>query len=241
MDETRFNTDYEYFHYTELTERAQREIDLTRQLLDLRPHASILDLACGCGRIANSLAQCGYKVTGLDLSPAYIEQARSNAAAAGIEADYVQGDMRELSWTEDFDAVVCWFNSYGYFDDDDNLRVLAQAQRALKKGGKLLLELRNRERSVNPSQQASVKERNSNYLISLESYDVLTGRLNVERVVFRDGQVRRLRFFLRLFSYPELAMWLRESGFKRIKGYDQEGYPLAVDSQRMLVVAEKGG
>jgi 2-polyprenyl-3-methyl-5-hydroxy-6-metoxy-1,4-benzoquinol methylase len=46
----------------------------------------VLDLACGHGRIANRLTQ-----RGLDATPLFLEQARRDAAARGVEVDYVSG------------------------------------------------------------------------------------------------------------------------------------------------------
>ena len=69
--------------------------------------------------------------------------------------------------------------------------------------------------------------------------DILTGRQYVECTVFRDGYVRHLHYFLRLFTYPELTAWLRESRFKQVRGYDQEGHRLTLESQHLIVVAEK--
>jgi 2-polyprenyl-3-methyl-5-hydroxy-6-metoxy-1,4-benzoquinol methylase len=51
----------------------------------------VLDLACGHGRIANRLTQRGARVTGLDATPLFLEQARRDAAARGVEVDYVSG------------------------------------------------------------------------------------------------------------------------------------------------------
>ena len=77
----------------------------------------MLDLACGLGRIANRLAARGARVTGLDASPLFLDRARQDAAALGVAVDYVAGDMRALPWAGRFDRLVCWFTSFGYFDD----------------------------------------------------------------------------------------------------------------------------
>jgi len=140
-------TDYLYFYGPALTpERIEREIDLLWRLLDIRPEMTVLDLTCGHGRIANGLAERGCHVTGHDVTPAFLEQASHNAAASEVKVEYVEGDMRLLPWTEHFDYIINWFTAYGYFPDDDNRKVLSEACRALKLGGKLLIELNNRER-----------------------------------------------------------------------------------------------
>src|SRR5262249_46965778 len=77
--------------------------ELAWRLAELRPGMSVLDLACGHGELANRLAARGCQVTGLDYSAVFLDRARADAAAAGVSADYMAGDMRQLPWTGRFD------------------------------------------------------------------------------------------------------------------------------------------
>jgi SAM-dependent methyltransferase len=67
-----------------------------------------------------------------------------NAAAAGVSVEYKLGDLRELPFDGPFDAVLCWFTSFGYFDDE-NYRVLRELRRVLRPGGRLLIETMHRD------------------------------------------------------------------------------------------------
>src|SRR6266487_993331 len=98
--------------------------ELAWRLLDLRPGMSVLDLACGHGELANRLAARGCRVTGLDSSAVFLDRARADAAIAGVSAEYVAGDMRQIPWTGRFDRVVNWSTAFGYFDDTTNRAVL---------------------------------------------------------------------------------------------------------------------
>jgi 2-polyprenyl-3-methyl-5-hydroxy-6-metoxy-1,4-benzoquinol methylase len=73
--------------------------ELAWRLLDLRPGMSVLDLACGHGDLANRLAARGCRVTGLDSSAVFLDRARADAAASGVSAEYLAGDMRQIPWT----------------------------------------------------------------------------------------------------------------------------------------------
>ena len=103
-----FDDDYLYFYATRDPGRelSDAETELIWRLLELEPGMAVLDLACGHGRIANRLAARGAAVTGLDVTPRFLELAREDAATRGVEVEYVQGDMRSLPWTERFDRVV---------------------------------------------------------------------------------------------------------------------------------------
>lgn len=232
--------DYLYFYGIQLTaERTEREVERIWQVLDLQPGMEVLDLACGHGRIANQLAARGCAVTGIDVTPGFLDVARRDAAALGVSVEYVEGDMRALPWTDHFDRIVNWFTAYGYFDDEGNRAVLREAYRALKPGGELLIEHINRDAVLRNLQQAHIVERDDNYMLDQSRYDVPSGRMYTERTTIRDGRTKHLQFFVRLFSYPEIATWLRQAGFAEVQGYDSVGEALKLDSSRMIVVARK--
>ena len=92
----------------------------------------ILDLACGFGRHANRLAALGHTVTGIDLTPGFLEIARQDAEKRNVEVKYQQGDMRGITFDDKFDRVMLLFTSFGYFTDEENLQVLINAQQCLE-------------------------------------------------------------------------------------------------------------
>ena len=71
------------------------------------------------------------------MSEDYLAHVRSSAAreAAGMNVRFVQGDMREIPFRAEFDAVVNMFTAFGYFDSEaDDQRVIDGAAAALKTG-----------------------------------------------------------------------------------------------------------
>jgi SAM-dependent methyltransferase len=70
----------------------------------------LVELAIGNGRVAIPVAQAtGRRVIGIDTSPAMLEQARANAAAAGVELDLRAGDMRDVVVDEPAGLIYCPF------------------------------------------------------------------------------------------------------------------------------------
>lgn len=79
-------------------ERTQQEVDFLVDVLGLQKGARILDLACGHGRHAVEFARRGYNVVGQDLNSFFLEKAEEAAKEAGVQVQWVQGDMREVSF-----------------------------------------------------------------------------------------------------------------------------------------------
>lgn len=128
-----FNSQYYHILYKgrDHTEAAFFMDKLTADL-NLAKDAKILDLACGKGRHSIYLAGLGYNVTGADLSPRNIEEAKKHEKP-GLR--FVIHDMC-LPFPERFDAIFNLFTSFGYFESpNDNLRAIRAIKQSLSPGG----------------------------------------------------------------------------------------------------------
>lgn len=232
-----FEEDYLYF-YGLRRDESDSEADAVWRLLELEPNMEVLDLACGHGRIANRLAELGSRVTGLDATSLFLDRARSDAAARGVEVEYVDGDMRSLPWPDGrFDRVLSWFTSFGYFDDLENRRVLREARRSLRPGGRLLIENNNLAELLPRWLPSIVVERDGDLMIDRSRFDPTTARAITERTVLRDGRVRRFHFSVRMFIAAELRDWLLDAGFTGVEFCDHAGEPFTAHSRRMVTIA----
>jgi SAM-dependent methyltransferase len=101
--------------------------------LDLKPGMQVLDVACGTGNTALPAATTGASVTGVDIAPNLVEQARQNAKAAGLNAKFDEGDAEALPYEDaSFDAVVTMFGAM--FAPRPEL-VAAELKRVCRPGG----------------------------------------------------------------------------------------------------------
>ena len=119
-------------------EYTEREVETLVRTLGVPTGAEILDVPCGAGRLALPLAECGYKVTGVDWSAEFLDHARSRDTERQVS--WEQRDMRDLPWRERFDGAFCAGNSFGYLDDEGNVAVLRAVAAALKPGARFVLE-----------------------------------------------------------------------------------------------------
>jgi SAM-dependent methyltransferase len=98
----------------------------------------LVELAVGNGRVAIPVAQAaGRTVVGIDSSRAMLEQARRNAAAAGVELDLREGDVRDLELEEPAGLVYCPFRSLLHLPTwADRRRTFERVAASLRPGGR---------------------------------------------------------------------------------------------------------
>jgi len=141
-----FRGDYLRVYRARSVEAAEREAGFARSSLGLAEGDLVLDLACGAGRHSAPLAAAGLRVVGLDRSRELLDAAR---LLLGPAVPLVLADMRRLPFAACFRAVLSFFTSFGYFrDESEDLRVLAEMARVALPGGKLLLDLPDRETTI---------------------------------------------------------------------------------------------
>ena len=236
-----FGDDYLYFYEESIDdEHSDSDTSEILRLLDLPTGSRILDAPCGHGRIARRLAAAGMEVTGVDLTRAYIEQARADPKLPPSGVTYIEGDVRNLPVAGPFDAVVCWLNSFGYYDDDDCHRVLREFHRVLRSGGKVAIDTMHQDggvRHFTPAPDAVVVRRGNDSMIELSTWDPVTGRMMVNRTIHRDGDARHTSYFVRLPTPPEWMRWLEDAGFQNVRFQAGTGGPLELDSWELVVTA----
>ena len=233
-----FDDDYLYFYDGLLTdERSDADAERIWTLAGMRQGTRLLDLACGHGRLSNRLAARGADVVGFDLTPSFLERARKDAAAANLDVEYVQGDMRHLPWTAEFDVVVNWFTAFGYFDDDTDRTILAGIHNALRPRGQFLVEMNHGPNLMRRFLPAMTYRVGDDTMVDEHTHDPIAGRIRVRRTVIRDGLVRTFEFSTRVWAFPELRDWLRAAGFSAVDVFDGSGADLTDASPRMIVRA----
>lgn len=122
--------------------QTEHEVAFLTSLLPLPRFARVVDLCCGSGRHALPLAERGYQVVGIDANGKVLAAARD---AAGGRVEYLQADMRDLRDMPRADAVICMWQSFGYYDADTNADIVEQIVAKLHAGGRLLLDIYNRD------------------------------------------------------------------------------------------------
>jgi len=238
-----FNDDYLRTCEKLTDEQIAREVDFIEDSLGIERGGAVLDLACGTGRHAIELARRGYEVVGFDLSLAMLARAGDEAQERDAKLNFLQGDMREMTFEEQFDGVYCWNTSFGYFEEDKNALVIDRIHRALKTGGLLLLDVVNRDFLIRQSPSLAWFEGDGCVCMDEMSVDFITSRMRVKRtMMLDDGRSREIEYSMRVYGLHELGKILHDHGFKVCEVSGRIGTPgvfFGNESPRTIILAEK--
>jgi len=222
-------------------EEAPAEVDRLLDLADVESGGRVLDVPCGVGRHAVSLAKRGFRVTAVDATEAYLESARAHAEDPGVDVEFVHEDMRTFRRGETFDAVLNLYTSFGYFDDrQDDERTARNFYESLKPGGTLVMSLAGKEVMAREFEERSWEERDGAYILEHREVTDDWSWMNNRWHLVVDGEVRTFTVSHRLYSAYELSELLRDVGFAAVSAYGNlDGDPYDTDAEKLVVVAEK--
>jgi SAM-dependent methyltransferase len=219
------------------------QVDLLVEHLGLHEGTRVLDLACGRGWHSHELARRAIPVVGLDFSDESVVRAQKIGVEEGLDATFLHGDMRALTFENEFDAVVNLGSSFGYADDPaDDEKTLLGIARSLHVGGRFALETINpygllggfvsEDRSERPDGSSVLQKRR---------VDVRRGRIETVWTIMRpDGSESTLESSMRLYTVPELEAMLMRAGFSLTALLNpRDGGEVLRDSLRMMVIATR--
>ncbi|NOG53660.1 MAG: class I SAM-dependent methyltransferase [Planctomycetes bacterium] len=222
------------------------EVEVQR-LLELIPNqperAAILDLGCGPGRIALELAQRGYRVTGVDRTAAYLDEARQRAETAQLDIEWVHRDMRLYRRDDTFNLVLSMFTTFGYFEDAaDDRQVARNIHANLKPGGCMLIDVIGKE-ILARQYRARDWNTEADGALMLQERTICNNwswiRCKWIRIL-PDGTQHTYHLEHRLYSAGELIDLLTQEGFVNVNAYGSlEGTPYDHEARRLIVTAEK--
>jgi SAM-dependent methyltransferase len=223
------------------TKNTDAEIKFLLEELALPPGGVVLDMGCGTGRHAVRLAQAGYRVTGVDISHAMLDQARAAAQAAGVQVEWVQSDAKLFSPVQEYDAAISLCEGalclLGSGDDplERDLQVLKNVAAGMKPGGRFIVTVSNACRMIREVNDEEVRA---------GRFDLatLTEPIELEMDTPLGKQVIPLRE--RYYTPPEFMRMLHLAGFEieHIWGGTAGKWnrqSLRLDEMEMMVVAHR--
>lgn len=219
---------YDILYYDKNYEKECDFIEVIFKKYNCQPK-TILDLGCGTGGHALILANRGYKVTGLDKSIPMIEIARKKAQHKGLEIEFIEGDLTNMSLNRKFDATISMFAVMSYqTTNKDVSSVCKLARESLVSGGLFIFDCWHGPAVLTYKPTARIREissRNGGRIIRFAEpeLDIINHTVKVKYRVWRVNdntftetlEIHTMRFF---FS-QEIKYFLEVAGFKSVDFY----------------------
>lgn len=220
-------------------EQTSAEVDFLEKTLGEK--ARLLDLPCGNGRHSLELARRGCHVTGVDLSREFVAEGKAAAKAAGLRAEFVTGDMRALRWRSEFDGVCCMGNSFGYLEYPEMEKFIRGVERALKPGGRFVIETGAAAESLLPTLKERAWYQVDDILFAEEHrYLADISCLETEATFVRDGKSEVRKWWQWIYTVGEIRRLLGHGGLTIRELYgSHDGQPFKLGNPLLVVVAEK--
>ncbi len=246
FDEVYLMTDARTVCDDELT---RKEVDFISVFMDIGKISPVLDLCGGQGRHSLELARRGYTdLTVLDYSGFLLDMGKQKAGEEGLHISFLRGDARDTGLADGrFQHIIVMASSFGYFiDEQENNRILSESFRLLGPGGKLLLDLPDRDYVLQHFRSSSHHRVNEDISVKRQRMIRQDVIYSTEIVVSdQQGCIRKNTYCTRLYSRDDLRQLLRKVGFQTVafkKDFmnraDQGDYGCMTN--RMVVIGEKG-
>ena len=232
--ESWFDTPYYHLLYKHRDDKeAHKFIKNLMQFLKIDKDQNILDLACGKGRHSIFLNKLGYRVTGVDLSSQNILQAQKHSNS---RLNFGIHDMRNPMDSK-FDLILNMFTSFGYFDsDDDDKMVLSAVKNSLNKDGIAVIDFMNTPNIIN----ALVPKNH----LCIEGVDFQIERFFDGSHIRKNIRVKdcesvfNYKEQVRAYSFNDFKKMLQGNGFKLLNAcgsYDLESFNEKT-SERLILI-----
>ncbi len=197
----------------------------------------VLDVPCGIGRISHFLSEKGFDVIGVDISEKMIRAASESTRSATFKI----GDMRSLKGifqNKQFDITININNSLGYYDEEEDVKILQQLKDVTN--GLVIINLDNRDYTIYNKPNEYYTYAPPYIVLSRETFDPATSRLMVNRTYFMDDkEVGKIEYSQRLYSLHEVLLILRRAGLKPVEilsGHSWKAF--SIEDAEMTIISK---
>ncbi|WP_257304631.1 class I SAM-dependent methyltransferase [Geothrix campi] len=233
-----FDEDYALLYAHRDAEEARQAVSQALHVAPELGQGPVLDLGCGAGRHLEILRRTNPLAFGMDLSRALLR-----LAPRDLRSWLLRGDMRNLPVKDHSLSGIClWFTPFGYFSDDQNLRLLLDLGRRLRPGGVLVMDYLNAEEVRRTLVSEDTLERAGVRVLSHRTIenDRIVKRMRLTRL--DTGETRQAMESVRLYPPEALEEMAAHAGLRlrNVMG-TYTGEAFSEESPRWIGIFEKVG
>lgn len=248
-------------------EQTSSEADFLEQALQCEKGAHLLDVPCGNGRLSFELASRGYRVTGVDISNEFIEEAGAKvhplasagdtepialvdlkgppADASGTDptarVEFHTGNMTHIEGVGIYDGAYCFGNSFGFLAYSDMESFLGGVALALKPGARFVIETGMAAESALGKFEAEASHKIEDILLTIkEQYLAEDSCIDTEYVFERNGKVESRMAKHWIYTAAEIRRMLERAEFEVLNLYGSlKCGPFLLGSDELYLIARR--
>ena len=227
-------------------EETEAQVNFIIKELKLTGEEKILDLGCGFGRHSLALAQRGFDVTGVDITPAFITDAIESAEKLGLNTSFICSDIRDIKFENEFDVVLNMADgAIGYLEnDDENMKIFVAISAALKPGGKSFIDICSAEYAIKHFPQKTWEAGQKALSLAEFDWDNENRRMLYGSYEYHYGETATFPQYeavsMRLYTKEEIKNILAQRNMKVIGTYcDFQGKSDSDDDRQLMIYSLK--
>ncbi len=228
-----------YFLLNQSEEITEKQVRFVEKFIP--KGGKILDAGCGIGRHSIKLGELGFTVKGIDSSPLYIEYAKKDAERRNLKnVSFCLEDLRNLKYKNEFDGVISLWSSFGYFDDETNFKILLKFAEALKKYGRLIIDIENRDYILKYFVRETFREKGELFILERRRFHPLTSVVTTHRYVIGKSLRKEYLRNIRIYSATEMINLFKTAGIEVLGVFgDYDGIKFGENSKRIIIIGQK--
>jgi SAM-dependent methyltransferase len=205
----------------------------------------ILDLACGTGAAAVSMARRKFRVTGVDGSGAMLDRAAERSRRWKVDVEWLQQDITALDLPEKYDLATCFYDSLNHLTDPLALRqTFFGVRKSLLPDGLFFFDMNTPFALAQVWGNATDSYLGEHYARFWRSaYDQTTGLARLEATYFVESDNRQYErvdvvHTARGYTVSEVEAALAEAGFSLLEAYECQSFePVGPETYRVAYLA----
>jgi len=207
-------------------------------VMSLHGKKKILDIPCGNGRISNILSRKGFDVTGIDFNKHLLNFAKKEALKKKLKTRFFNISMFDIKWENEFDSAICFWGSFGYSTDENNINFLREIYSSLGNNGKFLIDTVTAETLLPKFQRRGWMKIGDIYILEDRTYNTLNSRIDVEWTFIKKNKAEIKHTSIRLYTYKELINIMKDIGFREFSSYGSlKKDKFTINSNRLYLIA----
>jgi 2-polyprenyl-3-methyl-5-hydroxy-6-metoxy-1,4-benzoquinol methylase len=230
-------------------QQTKAEAEFLIDHLNCERGAQVLDVPCGNGRLSFEIAKRGLRVTGVDISKEFIDEARSiqrNSSNPPTHADgthsveFILSDMRMLKADALYDAAYCFGNSFAFLGHEETEKFLTAVRRSLRPRSRFIIETGMAAESVLPDfEEQSCHELDGLSVTIRERYVAAESCIDSEYIFEQKGKKETRVAREWIYTVAEIRRLLASAGFEVLDLYGSlKCVPYKLGSRLLFVVSE---